>query len=66
VQERLKGTVWSTGGCASWYLDDQGRNAVIWPGSTWPYKRMTLRFDAESYDLRTPAPEPEPAAQVTG
>ena len=27
----------------------------IWPGSTWPYKRLTRRFDAESYDLRTPA-----------
>jgi cation diffusion facilitator CzcD-associated flavoprotein CzcO len=64
VQEKLEGTVWSSGGCASWYLDDQGRNAVIWPGSTWPYKKMTLRFDAESYDLRTPAPVPEPAAQV--
>ena len=64
VQEQLKGTVWSTGGCASWYLDDQGRNAVIWPGFTWPYKRLTMRFDAESYDLRRPAREPEPAARV--
>jgi cation diffusion facilitator CzcD-associated flavoprotein CzcO len=64
VQDKLEGTVWSTGGCASWYLDDEGRNAVIWPGSTWPYRKMMLRFDAESYDLRTPAAEPEPAAQV--
>jgi cation diffusion facilitator CzcD-associated flavoprotein CzcO len=65
VQERLQGTVWNTGGCASWYLDAQGRNATIWPGFTWPYKRRTLRFDAESYDLRTPAPKPAPPAQVS-
>lgn len=64
VQERLRGTVWNTGGCASWYLDAQGRNAVIWPGFTWPYKRRTLRFDAESYHLRTPRPAPAPAARV--
>jgi cation diffusion facilitator CzcD-associated flavoprotein CzcO len=65
VQRKLEGTVWSTGGCASWYLDDEGRNAVIWPGSTWPYKRLTLRFDPEAYDLRSPAREPEPAARVS-
>jgi hypothetical protein len=65
VQDRLKGSVWNTGGCASWYLDDQGRNAVIWPGFTWPYKRRTLHFDAGSYELRAPRPAPEPAAQVS-
>jgi cation diffusion facilitator CzcD-associated flavoprotein CzcO len=64
VQRKLKGTVWSTGGCASWYLDAKGTNAVIWPGFTWPYKRRTLHFDTGSYDLRTPAPAPEPAARV--
>jgi cation diffusion facilitator CzcD-associated flavoprotein CzcO len=53
IQERLKGSVWNTGGCASWYLDDKGRNSVIWPGFTWPYKRRTLRFDPEAYELRT-------------
>jgi cation diffusion facilitator CzcD-associated flavoprotein CzcO len=61
VQERLKGSVWNTGGCASWYLDDKGTNAAIWPGSTWTYKRTTLRFDEESYDLR-PAPVFAPVA----
>jgi hypothetical protein len=53
IQERLQGSVWNTGGCASWYLDDQGRNSVIWPGFTWPYKRRTLSFDAQAYELRT-------------
>ena len=52
LQERLRGTVWSTGGCASWYLDDTGRNTTLWPGSTWPFRRRTRRFDASAYTLR--------------
>jgi cation diffusion facilitator CzcD-associated flavoprotein CzcO len=36
VQRRLQGSVWNTGGCASWYLDARGRNSTIWPGFTWP------------------------------
>jgi hypothetical protein len=52
IQERLQGSVWNTGGCASWYLDDEGRNSVIWPGFTWPYKRRTLTFDPAAYELR--------------
>jgi hypothetical protein len=63
IQRRLQGTVWNTGGCASWYLDEHGRNSTIWPGFTWPFKRRTLRFDAEAYELRAaPARAPEPAA----
>ena len=34
VQERMKRTVWNTGGCTSWYLDANGRNTTIWPGTT--------------------------------
>ena len=51
LQERLKDTVWSTGGCASWYLDDTGRNTTLWPGSTWPFRQKTRRFDASCYAL---------------
>jgi cation diffusion facilitator CzcD-associated flavoprotein CzcO len=53
LQEGLKGTVWSTGGCASWYLDDSGRNTTLWPGSTWPFRRRTRHFDPEAYTLRS-------------
>jgi hypothetical protein len=53
LQERLRDTVWSTGGCASWYLDDTGRNTTLWPGSTWPFRRRTRRFDPACYTLRT-------------
>jgi cation diffusion facilitator CzcD-associated flavoprotein CzcO len=66
IQTRLAGTVWNTGGCASWYLDDHGRNATIWPGFTWPYRRRTLAFDPEAYDLRTArSARPAVAAAVT-
>jgi cation diffusion facilitator CzcD-associated flavoprotein CzcO len=50
LQERLAGTVWSTG-CSSWYLDRNGRNSVQWPGYTFEYRRRTRRFDAEAYRL---------------
>src|SRR4051812_648485 len=53
LEDRLKDTVWSTGGCASWYLDDTGRNTTLWPGSTWPFRQRTRRFDPACYTLQT-------------
>ncbi len=57
-RRRLQGTVWNTGGCVSWYLDEHGKNTTIWPGSTWPYRRRLRRFQPGDYALRprnTPA-----------
>lgn len=51
VQRKLQGSVWTSGGCVSWYLDEHGRNSTIWPGSTWPYRRRTRRFDPDRYEL---------------
>jgi hypothetical protein len=62
IQKQLKNTVWNSGGCASWYLDDTGRNSIIWPGFTWPFKQRTLEFDAGSYALRR-APAKAPATR---
>jgi cation diffusion facilitator CzcD-associated flavoprotein CzcO len=65
VQHRLQGTVWNTGGCASWYLDANGKNTTIWPGFTWPFRRRTRRFRAADYRLlprRTPAHSPHRAS----
>jgi cation diffusion facilitator CzcD-associated flavoprotein CzcO len=50
IEEQLDGTVWNTG-CASWYLDDTGRNATLWPDWTWRFRQRTARFDAASYDV---------------
>ncbi len=58
LQQRMRGTVW-TSGCASWYLDNTGRNTAIWPGFTFEFRRKTRRFDPQHYDLipqRVPAP----------
>ena len=51
LQRRLAGAVWSSGGCANWYTDDQGRNIAIWPRQTWSFRRLTRRFDCGSYLL---------------
>ncbi len=51
LHRRLEGTVWNAGGCASWYIDAQGRNRSIWPRQTWTFRRRTRRFDVESYLL---------------
>ncbi len=49
LQERLADTVWNTGGCSSWYLDANGRNATIWPDFTWRFWQQTRRFDEPAY-----------------
>jgi cation diffusion facilitator CzcD-associated flavoprotein CzcO len=51
VQRKSSSTVWSSGGCASWYLDAEGRNGSIWPDYTYKFVRRTKRFDAESYEI---------------
>jgi cation diffusion facilitator CzcD-associated flavoprotein CzcO len=51
VQRKMRRTVWVTGGCKSWYLDDQGRNVTLWPDFTWVYAWQTRRFDPANYSL---------------
>lgn len=51
LQRRMARTVWNTGGCVSWYLDDQGRNTTIWPGTTAEFRRATRRLDLREYEL---------------
>jgi hypothetical protein len=49
VQRRTQGTVWTTGGCASWYLDGHGHNTTLWPTFTWRFRRATRRFQPVEY-----------------
>ncbi|HXT46366.1 MAG TPA: NAD(P)/FAD-dependent oxidoreductase [Pseudonocardiaceae bacterium] len=49
IHRRMRGTVWTTGGCASWYLDAHGHNTTLWPTFTWRFRRATRRFRAAEY-----------------
>ncbi|MFJ2862251.1 flavin-containing monooxygenase [Kitasatospora sp. NPDC087314] len=51
LQHRMDRTVWTTGGCRSWYLDPNGKNTVLWPGSTTAFRRATRKVDLGEYEL---------------
>jgi cation diffusion facilitator CzcD-associated flavoprotein CzcO len=51
IQEQLRGTVWNNGGCASWYLDEKGRNTTLWPTFTFRFRRLVRRFHSADYEL---------------
>jgi cation diffusion facilitator CzcD-associated flavoprotein CzcO len=51
VQSRLAGSVWLTGGCASWYLDPDGRNRTLWPDYTFRFRRRTRKVRPGHHEL---------------
>jgi cation diffusion facilitator CzcD-associated flavoprotein CzcO len=63
VDRGTDGSVWTAGGCLSWYLDASGRNSTLWPGSVREYQRRLARFEIGDYatELPRPVPEHEPA-----
>jgi cation diffusion facilitator CzcD-associated flavoprotein CzcO len=76
VQSKAAPTVWNSGGCSSWYLDDAGRNTTLWPDYTFRFVRKTRQFDPTDYLLsphgagssgKNPAaPDAEPASSIAG
>ena len=65
MDARMEGTVWQTGGCASWYLDDTGRATTLWPGYTFSYRSLMDDFDRSHYVLEgVPDPDPDPDPQL--
>ena len=51
IERRMASTVWTTGGCVSWYLNAAGRNPTLWPGSTIGFRRATRHLDPAEYEL---------------
>ncbi len=51
MNRRAQGTVWTAGGCQSWYLDAHGNASTIWPDFTFRFRARTKRFDIGDYDL---------------
>jgi cation diffusion facilitator CzcD-associated flavoprotein CzcO len=66
LQERMRSTVWLTGGCNSWYLDENGHNSTLYPGLSSAFRRSLRGFRASEHILepqRRHAPvHPEPVA----
>jgi cation diffusion facilitator CzcD-associated flavoprotein CzcO len=56
LDQMTRGTVWVSGGCASYYIDRNGRNSALWPTFTWPFRKRTREFDEGAYALGAPAP----------
>lgn len=51
IQQKLDHTIWSAGGCASWYMDPRsGKNTTLWPGFTWQFWRATQTFRMADYE----------------
>ena len=50
LQQRMKRTVWSTGGCTSWYQSKSGLITTLWPGTTLEYRLRTRRFRLADYE----------------
>jgi cation diffusion facilitator CzcD-associated flavoprotein CzcO len=46
VDDAMDGTVWTSGGCASWYLDATGRNSTLWPGYVTGFRLRLARLRA--------------------
>ncbi|WP_420125171.1 flavin-containing monooxygenase [Longimicrobium sp.] len=51
LDRRMAGTVWTSGGCRSWYLDATSRNSTLWPDFTWRFRRRVARFEPAEYAM---------------
>ncbi|MGY4710152.1 flavin-containing monooxygenase [Mycolicibacterium sp. CBM1] len=49
LHHQLERSVWSTGGCSSWYLDEHGKNRTLWSGMTWQYWLATRSLKRSEY-----------------
>ena len=51
LQAELGHTVWNTGGCRSWYMDEHGVNRALWSGMTWEYWRDMRKLKPSEYQF---------------
>ena len=63
IQRELRDSVWTTGGCRSYYLDDTGRNTTLWPRRASAFRAAVRRFDPAEYEL-SGAPARQPSRMI--
>ncbi|KAF7275641.1 hypothetical protein GWI33_011468 [Rhynchophorus ferrugineus] len=52
VQTQIQKTVFNSGGCKSYYLDENGRNFAAWPWSLKKLRQRLSTFDFNDYDVQ--------------
>ena len=50
IQSMFKNTAWASG-CASWYMNSEGKNTSIYPRLSTEFRKQTLRVDLEEYEI---------------
>jgi cation diffusion facilitator CzcD-associated flavoprotein CzcO len=58
VDRLTGGSVWTSGGCSSWYLDSTGRNSNLWPATSIRYRFKTLHFKPADHLARSTRKQP--------
>jgi cation diffusion facilitator CzcD-associated flavoprotein CzcO/acetyl esterase/lipase len=57
IQARLAQSAWV--GCRSWYLDEQGRNTINWPGFSLSYRWLAKRASLSAYRFTRAGTHPD-------
>ena len=55
IAVRMQGTVWASG-CGSWYVNENGRVTITWPGPPAEYVRRARRLSASDYHTGAASP----------
>ena len=50
IQQQMVGTVWTEGGCKSWYLGADGTNRTLWPSFSDAFKRRLKSFSLADFE----------------
>ncbi|RJQ74536.1 DUF4873 domain-containing protein [Pseudonocardiaceae bacterium YIM PH 21723] len=59
AQRKLAKSVWNSGGCKSWYLNEEGRNLAAWPGSSITHYLRKRKPDPKDFVLLPYELEPD-------
>ena len=51
LQNRMQYTVWTSGSCSSWYLNEDGSNRALYPGFAHEYAARIKTFDPIEYKI---------------
>jgi cation diffusion facilitator CzcD-associated flavoprotein CzcO len=52
IQDAMHGTVWTEGGCKSWYLAPDGTNRTLWPSFSDAFKRRLRGFNIADFRVK--------------